>query len=191
MPTEPRVPRHRPIVLEMAFIVLAIILGFAVTNRDATRKDRKRGELAVERIGLELNANLEGLSRAAPYYREMAQRLDSLIGANGAVAMQSVSIPGWRGISPPALRTASFTVAMSTGALEHVDFAPADRVALAYESLDDYPLSLNQAIAAAMSGNVSQLSDWMLVLGLLGEVASIAEERLRTTVASLASQPAS
>ena len=75
--------RSRPILLEMLSIVLAIVLGFAVTNWDTKRRDRARGEDAVERIRLELEANLAGLTDVAPYYRRMAEVLDSMITVDG------------------------------------------------------------------------------------------------------------
>lgn len=124
-PTRPQ----RPALLEMASIVVAVMLGFAVTNWGEARKDRARADAAMERIGMEVRADLAGLSDVVPYYREMAQRLDSLIQADGDLPLGGTRIEGWRGIRPPALRTASFQVALSTGTLEHVDLEIADRVA--------------------------------------------------------------
>lgn len=172
----------RPLLIEMISIVVAIILGFGVTSWGDGRRDRKRAEVALERIHQELEANRQGLAHAAPYYSEISERLDSLVRADGDGGLETTPIPGWRGLSPPAIRSASFSVATSTGALEHVDFEVADQIAIAYEALDDFSTSLDQALANAMAGGFTQKSDWLVALSLLAEVAAFAEMRLEQTL---------
>ena len=124
------------IALEVMSIVIAILLGFAVSTWDSIRRDRARGRDAVVRLSLELRANQEAVSDLAPYYLEIAQAMDSVLRVDGDGPFNPQDIPRWNGIQPPTLRTAAFTVATSTGALEHVDFATADLIASAYEGLD-------------------------------------------------------
>ena len=171
--------------LEMVSIFVAVVVGVAVGNWDADRRERNRAALAVERIQMELQGNLEGLSRAAPYYREMGQRLDSIVDAGGDRVGGTVSVPGWRGLSPPSIRRASFTVATSTGALEHVDFVTADAIAQAYEVLDDFSETMDQAIAGTMRGEFTRLSEWRLAFNIMGEVATIAERVVGQVVEAL------
>lgn len=171
--------RSRPILLEMASIVVAVILGFAVTNWGEARRDRARADAAMERIGMEVQANLGALAETVPYYGEMRQRLDSLIQVEGDLPLGEIEVAGWRGISPPSLRTASFDVAMSTGTLEHMDFAVVDQVAVAYESIGDFETTVDQGIAAALGGQMMTLADALTIFGLLSEVAAHAEAGLR------------
>ena len=186
MPATPRpwtMSRNsRPILIEMVSIVVAIVLGFGVTSWSESRRDRGRAEAALERIHQELEANRQGLARAAPYYAEISERLDSMVRADGDGGLEVTPIPGWRGLSPPSIRSASFTVATSTGALEHVDFAVADQIAIAYEALDDFSTSLDHALANAMAGGFTAKSDWLVALALLAEVAVFAEMRLEQTL---------
>ena len=182
-------PRHRPLLLEMVFIVLAIVLGFAVTSFDTARRERARAAQAVDRIRLELEANRDALAQTTPYYRAITITLDSLLNANGDTPMNPAVVPGWRGVAPPSLRTASFTIATSTGAMEHVDFEIADQLALAYEGLADFSTALDNAIGATMNGNVHTLSDWLLVLAFLGEIAANSQATLTQTLTTLPATP--
>jgi len=168
--------------LEMASIVLAIVLGFMVTSWGETREERQRADSAVARMRLEMAANRAGLADMAPYYRRMAITLDSIARADGDVALFSSPVPGWRGVSPPDLRTASFAVATSTGALANVDFDTADAIAAAYEGVDAFSGALTQAMAATMGGNVRTVTQWGLIFALLAEVASGAQEQIEAAL---------
>jgi len=171
--------RHRArfLVLEMALVAFAVVLGFAVTNWDVARRDRNRARIAIDRIQMELARNASGLRMAAPYYAEMSARLDSILAASGDGTANEISIPGWRGLSPPPIRRASFQVAMETGALEHVDFALVDQIALAYDVLDDFSASIDHALSTLIAGNLARVSEWQVVFSLLAELAAIARDQ--------------
>ena len=178
----------RLLVLEMALIAFAVVLGFAVTNWDTTRRERDRARVAVERIRTELDRNASGLGSAAPYYGEMAQRLDSILVVHGDAAMTSVAIPGWRGLRPPPIRTAFYQVAMETGALEHADVAIVGEIALAYEILENFSDAIDHALGTLMAGDLTQVSDWEIVFALLSELSGIAGSQARSTLELLASR---
>jgi len=165
------------LLLEMALIALAVVLGFAVTNWDTDRRDRDRARTAVERIRTELRQNADGLASVAPYYAEMSERLDSILAASGDGPVGAVSIPGWRGLRPPAVRRASFEAALETGALEHVDFALVDQIAISHEALKGFSTAIDNSLAAFVSGNLTQVSEWQRVFTLLAELADIAGGR--------------
>lgn len=84
----------RYLILEMALITFAVVLGFAVTNWDMSRKEKRRSRVAVDRIRLELERNVSGLATAAPYYVEMSERLDSILGTDGGAPLADVTIAG-------------------------------------------------------------------------------------------------
>lgn len=178
--------RQSPLLLEMLLIVVAIVLGFALTSWDTARRERIRSEDAVARIRQELEANRAALATAVPYYSGLLVALDSILGEDGDGPFDPGRVPGWRGISPPSLRTASFTVATSTGVLERVDFEIADQIALAYEGLSDFSDVLSYAMGATMNGNVRSTRDWRMVISFLGEVAAGAEATVAITAQLLA-----
>lgn len=169
--------------LEMFSIVVAIVLGFMVTSWGEARVERRHAASAVQRMRLEMRTNAASLAEVAPYYRQMAVTLDSIARTDGDVALFSSPVPGWRGVNPPPLRTASFVVATSTGALANVDFDTADAIASAYEGVEAFSGALDQALAATMGGNVSSVTEWRLIFGLLGEVAMSAHTKLEAALA--------
>lgn len=164
--------------LEMVSIVVAIVLGFAVTNWGETRSERERAATAVERIRMELAANSASIAESVPYYRAVAGTLDSIARVDGDVDLFVTPVPGWRGVSPPRLRTASFVVATSTGVLSSIDFETADALAMAYGGMEDLSVAVDQAFAATMGGSVRTVTEWTLVMSLLGEVSASAQARV-------------
>lgn len=167
----------RILVLEMALIAFAVVLGFAVTSWDQGRRDRDRAAEAMDRIRLELDRNASAVASAGRYYGEMSQRLDSILGARGDGVITAERIAGWRGLSPPAIRTASFDIAAATGALEHVDFALLDDIALAYEVLDAFAGTIQDAVSALVGGRLVRVGEWQVLFSLLAEIASAAEDQ--------------
>ena len=159
----------------MTLIVFAVVLGFAVTNWNASRNDRHRAAVALDRITSELERNSASLADAAPYYSKMSERLDSILDTRGEVARRDIVIPGWRGLRPPPIRRASFQVAMETGALEHIDFALVDRIALAYDITNEFSASIDNALSTFIAGDLIFVSEWQIVFALLSELAGIAQ----------------
>ena len=167
------------LLLEMVSIVFAVVLGFAVTNWDAARRDRTQAARALDRIALELDANLTGLARAGPYYATMAERLDSLVRARGDGPALEIDIPGWRGLSPPSIRTASFRVATQTGALENIPFDLADELAVTYDMFEDFRGAVDHALGAVLTGELTEVSSWRAVFALCAELAVTAQRQAK------------
>lgn len=116
----------------------------------------------------------------------MAGRLDSIPGAIGDTVANDISIPGWRGLSPPAIRRASFQVAMATGALENVDVATVGEIALAYELLGNVSDAIDHAMATLIAGDLRRVSERQVAFSLLGELANISNAQAKGTLAVLA-----
>lgn len=153
----------------MASIVVAIVLGFAVSTWDQGRRDRARGQDALERILLEMQRNVTEVTEAAPYHLRIATAMDSLMRADGDGPFDPSRVADWRGIRPPTLRTASYQIAVSTGALEHVDFRTVDRIASEYELLGDLSNVVENGMAAFLNGTMTELSDFLRLMSLLAE----------------------
>lgn len=173
-------------MMEMASIVVAIVLGFAVSTWDQSRRDRDRGRAALERIVLEMQRNAAEVADAAPYHLRIATAMDSLMTSNGDGPFDMGAVPGWRGIRPPTPRTASYEVAVSTGALEHVDFVTVDRIASEYELLDDLSSVVDNGMAAFLNGTLTDLSEFLRLMSLLAEQSTYVSASLERALDDLA-----
>lgn len=177
------------VMLEMASIVVGVVLGFAASNWDASRKDAQRAEAALSRMVLELEVNLEAVSGVVPYYDSILRGMGTEIRSQGDRDLPTLStppVPGWRGITPPALRTSAFAVASNTGVLEYLPFETADQLTTAYGSVEDLATAIDQVTAAYLSNGITmRLSGLMLLMGSLHERSTMTGERIRVTLEDL------
>jgi len=157
------------VALEMTSIAVAIILGFAVSNWDERRREASRADAAVERISRELEANADAMRELPGYYSHMIHVLDSIISERGDGRFERQELPGWQGLRPPMPRTASFQLATSTGALQHVDFSLADDIVRVYEVIESGRTITEGATQALLAGSMTELSDIRLFFTLLSE----------------------
>lgn len=160
------------LALEMVSVVVAVVLGFAVSNWGESRREQIRARDAVARISLELAANNEEIRKARPYYGILVQQLDSILAVDGDGPFDPLKerpVPAWKGIEPPPLRAASFNVAMATGALEHVEYGTADQIARAYEQIDRFGQLMDDGMQGVLEGTLTDVSDVRLLLYLLWE----------------------
>jgi hypothetical protein len=179
--------KYGAVLLEMFSITLAIVLGFAITRWDDVRGERERAASALERISQELEANLAELDQVAPYHDSIAAAVDSLVSADGdaTVTLSVSSIHGWRGLRPPRLRTSSFDVSISAGALEYVDFADADAVAGAYESIRDVAGVVDEVLGAFLRGELRSTRELQSAVQLLDELTAIASDQIEQALAQV------
>lgn len=182
-----RLGARKGLVLEMASIVAAIVLGFAVSTWDQARRDRLRGEAALERIILELESNEAEVSGLAPYHLRVAMSMDSIIRVDGDGPFRMEAVAEWSGIRPPNIRTASFDVAKSTGALEHVDFTTLDRIAAEYQLMADLSRTVDNGMAAFLAGGLTEWTDFLRFMALLSEQSAIVSESLQLALEDLES----
>ncbi len=166
----------RMLLIEGALITFAVVIGFLVSDWGDNRQRLERAEEAQERIAAELAVNREEIGRTLPYWTEMMQRLDSVLAREGDASIWEREVPpGWRGLSPPSIRRASWIVAQSTGALERVPFGAVDEAAMAYEALDDLDRVVNEAIGALLDGQLERVAEWRRAFALLVDVGRGAE----------------
>lgn len=176
-------------IAEMVLITVAVVLGFTVTEWGENRREERRADEAVAAITRELRGNLEQVAGTAPYYREISGTLQTVVSEQPGAAMGDVDIDGWRGLSPPLLRSASFDLAMTTGALEHVDFRVADALAQTYEVQSMLSFAIDQALAAAMAGQLGTVEDWLRMFSLLAELTGTTEQVLESMTTALNDLP--
>lgn len=169
--------RYGALLVEMFSIVVAIVLGLAITSWDETRRERARAASAVERIDRELEANLAEVDDRVPYYGRLRATLDSLVEADGDRVFDTYdlsSIPGWQGLRPPLLSTSAFDVAVNAGALEHVDFAEASSATAAYGAIRDLADMVDEVLLASVRGELEATSDVRYTLEILWELSGSA-----------------
>ncbi len=137
--------------LELLSIVIAIVLGFIVTEWRESRQEAKKAKLALHRIAQEVELNRDAISNMLPYYETMLHRIDSL----GHDSLEiSTDLQGWQGINPIALQSSAYQLAMQTGLLSNIDFEMATAISLYYVICEEY-------------GNTSSFARQSLLLGQL------------------------
>ena len=173
------------LLVEVLSIAFAVVLGFAVTEWGERQRENAEGEEALGAVERELSSNLEAVSRALPYYLAISEGLAAEIEARGDGPLDASRIAGWRGLSPPLIRSASFELALNTGALEHVDFAVADMISRTYEVQSNLTMAIDQALSAMVAGDLARFSDWLRVTALLAELTTQSEFALGEAIAEL------
>ena len=173
------------LLVEVLSITVAVVLGFAATEWGERQRDLAAGQEALAAVERELRANHAAVSRSAPYYRTMTAALVDEVESNGDGPLDASRIEEWRGLSPPLVRSASFQLALNTGALEHIEFAVADMLSGTYEVQSNLTLAIDQALAAMVAGDLARFSDWLRVTALLSELTTQSEFALAEAIAAL------
>ena len=125
--------------LEGALIVFAVILGFLVTEWREDRRAEAKAQVAIERIVLELDANIRQLEQVAPYHRDTSQAIGRHIGLiqsgevseRGRFIEEAMAIMP-RGLAPPLLNRTAWDYAVTSGVLDPVEYDVVADVASVY-----------------------------------------------------------
>ena len=125
--------------LEGALIVFAVILGFLVTEWREDRRAEAKARVAIERIVLELDANIRQLEQVAPYHRDTSQAIGRHIGLiqsgevseRGRFIEEAMAIMP-RGLAPPLLNRTAWDYAVTSGVLDPVEYDVVADVASVY-----------------------------------------------------------
>jgi hypothetical protein len=115
-------------LLEGAFIVLSVALGFAVSQFGEYRNDRQLAQRMLQSIRTEVEYNARMLEPFVPFHREWRDRLTqadskavSTTGVDFLFAARPPLPPQIR-TNVPLLRHAAWDTATSTGALRLIDY---------------------------------------------------------------------
>lgn len=149
--------------LELLSIVIAIVLGFIVTEWRESRQETKRSKAALVRIAQEVDLNKDAIENMLPYYEHMLQQIDSL----GRDSLNVASdLKGWEGINPIAFQSSAYQLAIQTGLLSNIDFDMATAISLYYAACDDYGSTSGYARQSLLLGQLESGDQYYTVLEL-------------------------
>ncbi len=149
----------RILIIEMISVIVAVSLGFLVTEWREGRQNTHRSALAVDNIITEIQKNRSQLDVRIPYYKVMVATLDSIATIHEDEPFDVAVVPGWRGLFTPILRRASYEVAFSTGTFSYIEFWKADSIAQVY-LLQEMVMDANRwAQQSVLSGEVDTWAD--------------------------------
>ncbi len=137
-------PAAALIVLEVFAIVTGVLIGFMVNEWRENRNNQKIANHALQSIAAEFRFNHQQMEEAYYYYSNIIQQIDSLRIAGEPVGdMYGYQLDGFRGATPPMLRSSAYNMVMVTGIIKDIPFETANRLAYIYtvqsliEKLDD------------------------------------------------------
>ncbi len=149
--------------LELLSIVIAIVLGFIVTEWRESRQEAKKSKAALLRIAQEVALNSDAIENMMPYYVQMLHQMDTL----GRDALNVASdLKGWEGINPIAFQSSAYQLAMQTGLLSNIDFDMATAISLYYAACDDYGSTSGYARQSLLLGQLESGDQYYTVLEL-------------------------
>lgn len=149
--------------LELLSIVIAIVLGFIVTEWRESRQEAKKAKLALHRIAKEVERNRDAVDRILPYYEKMLNQMDGI----QTDTLNVVSdLEDWQGFNPIALQSSAYQLAMQTGLLSNVDFEMATAISLYYTACDDYMTTSSYARQSLLLGQLESGHQYYTVLEL-------------------------
>lgn len=121
-------------LLELISIVIAIVLGFIVTEWRADQLEKKKAKEAVVLISKEVDQNKATILAALAYYTTILEQIDS-------IGVEKIQAPGeladWRGMNPIALQATSYKMALQGGLLSAIDFEDATAISQYYTAVED------------------------------------------------------
>jgi hypothetical protein len=148
-------PRRRSFphwLLEGLFIVISVMLGFAVAQFGEYRNNRELAARMLASIRAEIESNIALLEPMVPIHSKWADALRSVDTSNAAQSGLDLffatrpALPGKT--SPfPVLRRSAWDAAVSSGALRLLDYSVAEALSEVY------------AVQAIATGNVDRLSN--------------------------------
>lgn len=121
-------------ILELISIVIAIVLGFIVTEWRAAQLEKNKAKDAVYLISKEVDQNKATILAALSYYTSILEQMDT-------IGTQNIESPNdladWQGMNPIALQAASYKMALQAGLLSAIDFQDATAISQYYRAVED------------------------------------------------------
>ena len=171
-------PPRRPPWVEVSSIVFSVLFALMVNALWQDRAAKKEADFASKRIGKELQLNRKALDESREYYRSMAKTLEPWVRDPSTPPPERV--PGWKGVRPPILRDASYTVALSTDTLSHLDFKLAEEITHVYALQEMFDLLLNKYLDSLLARSAtSTTQDFRFLLTMFSDLASLADAVIR------------
>lgn len=126
------------LLLEVAAIVLAIVLGLMVNEWREGRVRAQTADAALRSIAAEMRYNHAQVAGSYAYYRTILEQLEAEAARQQALPeadrapLLAHRMPGWRGAMPPMLRDSSFRALVATGTMRDLPFDTAETLSLIY-----------------------------------------------------------
>lgn len=129
-------------LFEGGLIVLAVVLGFWVNEWREGRQREADGQVAIERVVLELSNNRDTLARVLPYHEEVAERLRTMRASppDAALVETFFSVAG-QGFGDLRLSDEAWGTAVTRDSLAMSDFSDVQAIASVYNLAENGPLS--------------------------------------------------
>ncbi|MCH8494470.1 MAG: hypothetical protein LAT57_02405 [Balneolales bacterium] len=169
-----RVPLVALIMIEFLAIVLAVMLGFWVTQWRESRINKGIVENARQSLVRELSYNQERMILMYTYYDDFITNVKDSIQTNPNFNVRDkygYHVAGWRGAMTPLLRSSSYAMIVNSGILKDFDFESADAISQLYnmqamiERLDDAMMR-----KAATDEGFTRLQDVYHMFNLYNEI---------------------
>ncbi len=175
---------------EALMIVFAVLLAFLVTEWRAENREKERARLAIERIVLELEANLAELDRVGDYHSETGRLMADYVSqieagevpARGLFMREAIEVMP-RGINPPQLNRTAWEYALASGVLDPVEYDVVADLAAVYGIQANGVDSTWRQMASGMFMNEENMTEGDLaprfaLLGLMFRELSSQEDYL-------------
>ena len=124
-------------LFEGALIVVAVVLGFWVTEWQEQRRAEAAGQLALERIVAEIESNRGKIARVLPYHEDIAAQLRALRREPPATpVVDTLFAIADQGIGDVLLYDEAWTTALAQDALVPVAFEQVQMIAGVYNAAE-------------------------------------------------------
>ncbi len=119
------------VVLELATIVLAVVLGFMVNEWREARVSRRQAADALATLAREVTLNHQALERSFVYYRGIREGIEEVAPGDRRTTY-GFQLAGWEGARLPMLRSSTFDMLVSTGRIGDLPFEQAEALTGVY-----------------------------------------------------------
>jgi hypothetical protein len=154
-----RTPRRLPEwLLEAVFIVVSVLLAFAVDEYRQSRADREQARRVIASLDAELTHNLAAVEPYLAVHTAWADTLDKTVddqrvetGLDAYIRTRPVLPVGSVAEFPVEVRRGAWDAALSTGALRLIDYELVAALSGIYETQKFYGETINRVVGAATS----------------------------------------
>jgi hypothetical protein len=169
-----RLPLAAVVLIEIAAIVVAVLLGFMANEWREERKTRAEVENALQSLAYEVQHNHVRIEQTFPYFVRMLEELSAAVEADPGADWDNrfgQELPGWSGFQAPMLRSSTWQMLLSTGILAELDFETAGDLALLYQAQSLAELLDRQLIERAVQDD--RLAAWNRIQHLFSIYAEV------------------
>ena len=163
----------RALFIEVLFLCIGVMIALTADNWREERNNQKLAQNALTHIQGEIQYNLDFLSGRISYYETLKIELDSVLSLTPAENRFKfkTNAPSWRGYNPPILRSSTFEAAISSQAMQHMDFSMADKLSRVYSFQDFYMNTIDKFLSDIVrrdSTSIGRVNSMMREMSQMG-----------------------